>query len=151
VDEQAVRPAIEHAVDPDGLGPAEGAAVVVPRGVEPRVQAGLDRPMGDIVGQPLPRRELFGGAAGDEFHRFRGAVFALPVHAGHLGRKGEARGLGADVARDQGARDQFAFFQTGPAHRRRIFQGIKKREPGSGTCACTVAWRPGWFALTVSR
>lgn len=50
MDEQAVGPTIEHAV--------------VPRCVEASVQAIFDGPMVDVGGQPLLRRKLRGGAAG---------------------------------------------------------------------------------------
>jgi hypothetical protein len=61
VDEQAVRPAMKHAVDPNGLGLAQGAAVVVPRGIEPRVHAGFDASMVAIRSEPARGRELATG------------------------------------------------------------------------------------------
>ena len=56
--EQAVRPAIEHAVDPLPFRCAQPAAVVVARGVEPRVQPGFDAPVVDVRLKPLRQREL---------------------------------------------------------------------------------------------
>jgi hypothetical protein len=66
VQEQAVGPAVEHAVDFYGLAATQAAAVVVARGVEAGVQSGLDAPVRDVGLQPLGGRELARGSAGDQ-------------------------------------------------------------------------------------
>ena len=90
VGEQAVGPAVEHAVDSHGGAAAQTAAVVVTRGVEPGVQPGLDGPVLDVSLEPLRGREFRRGSAGDEFERFRGQAGALPLHAGGLRCQREA-------------------------------------------------------------
>jgi len=54
VDEKAVGPTIEHAVEPDRLGLTQAAAVVVARDIESGVQPRLDRPVVNIGAQLLP-------------------------------------------------------------------------------------------------
>ena len=108
VNEQAVGPAIEHAVEPDGVAAAQAAAIVVARGVETGVQASFDGPVLDICFEPQCRRELALGAAGDQGDRF--SRFALTVDARGLGHQGEAGGLPVEVACDQRAGHRVAFF-----------------------------------------
>lgn len=57
VQEQAVGPAIKHAVEVHGFAPTQAAGVVMAGGVEPRVQAGFDAPMPEVGFQPLRRRQ----------------------------------------------------------------------------------------------
>lgn len=95
------------------------AGVVVAR-VEARVQTGLDAPVLDVAFQPLRVRQLARGVASNEFDRLRLFPLALAVHTRGLRHQREACRLPIERTRDEGARDQFAFFQLGPAHCRGI-------------------------------
>ena len=73
-DAEAVRHSRERGVQAQGLGVAKAAVVIMTRGVEAGVQAGLDAPVPDVGFQP-PRRRQFGpGPAGDQ-------QFPLPASA----------------------------------------------------------------------
>jgi hypothetical protein len=151
VHEQAVGPAIEHAVDADGFASAQAAGVVVARGVEPRMQASLDAPVLDVGVQPLRQRQVGLGPAGDEGDGFRFFVLALAVQPRGLCDQQKAGGFPIEFARDESAGDRLALLEVGPAQRRRIVQRGKRGWPGSGTRACTAATSAGWLALTVIR
>lgn len=140
VDQQAVGPAIEHAVNPDAVGPPESAAVVVARGVEPGVQSGLDGPMPDGGGQPLRGGKFFRRTAGDELDCFPGLPRAVAEQLGGLRDEREADGLGGRVPCDQNAQDRVSFFLIDPVDRAGFGQGKKGI---GGTCACTACWTLG--------
>ena len=142
VHEQAVGPAIEHAVDPDGFGTTQTAAVVVARGVEPGVQSGFDAPVVDIGVEPLGRGEFSLGPAGDQLDGFRGPACPFTMHPGGLRHQGEPGGFSVEIPHHEGASHHLTFFKIGPAAGRRIFQREKRGEPGSGTCAATTACTP---------
>ena len=140
VDQQAVGPAVEHAVDPDAVGPPQSAAVVVARGVEARVQSGLDGPMADGRGQPLRGGKFFHRTTGDELDGFPGLPRTEPEQLSGLRDEGEAAGLGGRVPCDQNAQNRLAFFLIDPMDR----SGFVQRKKGiGGTCACTACWTPG--------
>ncbi len=143
----------KQAVGPKAEGAAQAAAVAVARVVEPRVQAGLDAQCRMLASSNAARLRTVG----------RRLVISAPLSGSAsvrsrrkraLRHDGEAGALSVEVAHnvvnDERARHRLAFFQIGPAQGRRIFQVVKKGEPGSGTWVCTAAWRQGWLALTVS-
>lgn len=136
--EQAVGPAVKHAVEPKCRAAAQAATVVMAGSVESCVQSGLDTPVIDIRFEPLRRRQFMFGPTGDQFDRFRRLAFSFPMHPRGLRDQRKAGEFSVEVACHQGAYYQASFFQISPAHRRRVFQRVKKGDPGSGTCACTI-------------
>jgi hypothetical protein len=55
---QAYGPEVEQAVDAEFSGSTRSATVVVARGVQPGVQAGLDCPVREVRRQPIVRAQL---------------------------------------------------------------------------------------------
>ena len=139
VDQEAVGPPVEHAVNPDGMGPPEAAAVVVARGVE-GVQSGLDGPMADGGGQPLRGGKLFCRTTGDELDGFPGLTRAEAEQTGGLRDEWEAAELGGGVPRDQDAQDRVALFLIAPVDGAGFGQGKKGI---GGSWACTARWTLG--------
>ena len=101
--EQAVGPAVEHAVEPNGFGLAQAAAVIMARGVEPGVQAGFDGPVLDRGLEPPPGGQFLGGAAGEKRDGFGGLAGPVALQPVRLGHRGEAGGFPVEGPRHQDA------------------------------------------------
>lgn len=112
------------------------------RGVEPGMQPGLNAPVVDIGIEPLRGREFMLWSAGDQGDGFF-TPFPEAMHARGLRHQGEAGGFASEVARDERAGYQFAFFEITPADGRWIDHGRKRGVPGSGVCASTTAFSRG--------
>ena len=137
--EEAVGPAVKHAMDPNGWAAAQAAEVIVARGVEASMETGLDGPVLDIGFEPLRGREFSRGSAGDQPDRFGLQPFALTVHLGSLRHQRKAGGFPVERSGHQCTGHRLAFFEVGPADGGGIFQRGKRGEPGSGTWVCTTA------------
>ena len=145
---KAVGDSAEDGVQVKGAGVAQAAGVVVAGGVEAEVRAGFDAPMVDVVLQPLVRRELAEGAAGQQADRLGRLVGTLAQHPGGLGGEGMAGRLAVDVGADEGAHHGFFLLDalfSGAARGARVKKGVE----GSSTFFSMRARNWGWLSFTV--
>ena len=119
--EQADDQPAQHAQDPQAIGAAHAAQVVVERHVQTLMAAGFDAPALPVGLQPLARREFGGGQVGEQAHRLILAPGALAGQLGGLRGKGEAESFGRDRAGFQrpALRRAFVFLHGARAGRRR--------------------------------
>ena len=107
--EQAQGQAAQHAQNPQAIGTAHAAVVVVERHIQPLMAPVFDPPAFAVGLQPLARREFGGGQIGEQAHRLIRAPGALAGQLGGLCGEGEAEGLGGDRAGFQRAALRRAF------------------------------------------
>ena len=80
----------EHAQDPQGIGAANSAAVLIERHIQALMSPVLDSPSQAICLEPVCCIQSFGWQVGNEAHRFVFASEMLPGQQGGLSGEGKA-------------------------------------------------------------
>jgi len=92
-----------HAQDPQSIGVAHSATVVIERHIQALVGAIFNSPALTVGLEPPKWREFLGGQVGDEADRFVLASGALAGQLGRLRGEGKADVFGGDVAAFKGS------------------------------------------------
>ena len=147
-DDQPARPAHE----PQSIGAAHPATVVMERHIQALVGAVSDPPALPVGLEPLKGGEFLGGQIGDEADRFVLASDAVAGQPGRLGGEGKAEVFGGDGAAFQGPALRSAlvlFPRASPGGA----SGPEGEKPVGGTgMSRAMFWRRvGGLFLTVSR
>lgn len=145
---KAVGDAAEDGVQLEGFAVAQPAGVVVPEGVEPGVQPGLDAPVVDVLFEPLFGRQFAPGPACQQADRLGLTPGAFAPDAGGLRGQGMADVLAVDFGADEGAHERFFLFEALLARPFAGFQ-VKKGVAGSSTFFSIRPRNCGWLSLTV--